>query len=83
MRIAWGITVTPETDDTALVTLALHATASDDRSRNRLYEAWPVLGPVAELHAKRVLHRIESLAEDVAEDPFRGEPAAPRLHAIS
>jgi hypothetical protein len=29
-----------------------------------------VLGPVAELHAQRVLHRIEALAEDAAEDPF-------------
>lgn len=83
VRIAWRVTVTSETDDTALVKLALQATASDDRSRERLYQAWPVLGPVAELHAKRVLHRIESLAEEAAEDPFRGEQATHRLRAVS
>ena len=80
VRFSWRLTVTPETDDTCLVALAVQATASDEGSRDRLYEAWSVLGPVAELHAKRVLHRIESLAEEAAEDPFRGEP---RLRAIS
>ena len=71
VRIAWAISVTPETDETSLVTLALNATASDERARERVYESWPVLGPVAELHAKRVLHRIEALAEEAGEDPFR------------
>jgi hypothetical protein len=82
VKIAWHISVAPETDETSLVTLSLQATASDERSRERLYEAWTVLGPVAELHAKRVLHRIESLAEETAEDPFEA-PGARQLHAIS
>ena len=72
VRIGWAITVAPETDDASLVTIALHATASDDAGRERLFEAWPVIGPVAELHAQRVLHRIEALAEDAADDPFGG-----------
>ena len=63
MRIDWRITVTTETDDASLVTIALHATATDTASRERLFEAWPVIGPVAELHAQRVLHRIEAVAE--------------------
>jgi len=71
VRITWAISVTPETDETSLVTLALSATGSDERSSERLLEAWPVLGPIAELHAKRVLHRIEALAEEAGEDPFR------------
>jgi hypothetical protein len=70
VRLAWAVSVTPETEDATHVGLALHATASDDASRERLFEAWPVIGPVAELHAQRVLHRIEALAEDAAEDPF-------------
>jgi len=70
VRIAWAVSVAPETEDATHVGIALHATASDETSRERLYEAWPVLGPVAELHAQRVLHRIEALAEDAAEDPF-------------
>jgi hypothetical protein len=71
VRFAWTISVTPETEETSLVTLALSATASDARSSDRLLEAWPLLGSVAELHAKRVLHRIEALAEEAAADPFR------------
>jgi len=82
VKIAWRVSVAPETDETSLVTLALQATASDERSRERLYEAWTVLGPVAELQAKRVLHRIEALAEEAVEDPFE-EPSAPRLRVIS
>ena len=70
VRLAWAVSVTPETDDATHVGLALHAIASDDTSRERLFEAWPVIGPVAELHAQRVLHRIEALSEDAAEDPF-------------
>jgi hypothetical protein len=71
VRLAWTVSVHPETEETSLVTLGLGATASDPGSRERLLEAWPVLGPIAELHAKRVLHRIEALAEDETEDPFR------------
>jgi hypothetical protein len=71
VQIDWRITVTPEMEDASLVTVALHATATDTASRERLFEAWPVIGPIAELHAQRVLHRIESLAEEAVEDPFR------------
>jgi hypothetical protein len=71
VRIAWRIAVAPETDETSLVSLALRATASDETARDRLYEAWPVIGPIAELHAVKILHRIEALAEEAAEDPFR------------
>lgn len=82
-RISWRITVTPETDDTSLVTLALRATASDDSGREHLFDAWPVMGPIAEVHAMKVLHRIEALAEGAAEDPFRGKSATPGQRAIN
>jgi hypothetical protein len=71
VEIDWAISVVPEMDDASLVTVALRATATDAASRDRLFEAWPVIGPIAELHAQRVLHRIESLAEEAVEDPFR------------
>jgi hypothetical protein len=77
VQISWAVSVAPETDDSSLVTLALEATATDPGSRDRLLDAWPVIGPLAELHARRVLHRIESLAEEAAEDPFGGPGAAP------
>ena len=68
LRLAWEATVAAETDDASLVTISLRATASDAAARERLLEAWPVLGPIAELHARRLLHRIEALAEDTVED---------------
>lgn len=71
LRIAWDVSVTPETEDASLVSIALHATAADDASRERLLESWPLIGSVAELHAQRLLHRIEALAEETVEDPFR------------
>jgi hypothetical protein len=71
LRIAWDVSVAPETEEATLVSIALHATASDEETRERLLESWPVIGSVAELHAQRVLHRIEALAEEAAEDPFR------------
>jgi hypothetical protein len=72
VRLAWAVTVMPETDDATHVAITLHATASDHETRERLFEAWPVIGPVVELHAQRVLHGIEALAEDAVEDPFEG-----------
>ena len=71
LRISWDVTVTPETEDASLVSITLHATAADDETRERLLESWPVIGSVAELHAQRLLHRIEALAEEEVEDPFR------------
>jgi hypothetical protein len=71
VTIDWTMTVSPETEDASLVSICLRATATDDASRDRLFEAWPVIGPIAELHAQRVLHRIEALAEEEVEDPFR------------
>ena len=71
VRIAWDVKVAPETEEASLVSIGLHASGTDESSRERLLESWPVIGSVAELHALRVLHRIEALAEEEAEDPFR------------
>ena len=71
VRIDWEVSVVPETEDASLVQICLQATATDAASRERLFEAWPVIGPVAEVHAQRILHRIEALAEEEVEDPFR------------
>ena len=67
VRLAWDVSVIPETEETTLVAIALRATASNEAGRERLLDAWPVLGPVAELHVERALHRIEALAEDISE----------------
>ena len=76
VRIAWAIDVEPQTDESSLVTLSLRAMATDPAANDRLLDAWPLVGPAAELHAQRVLHRIEALAEDATEDPFDREDAA-------
>ena len=48
VRIDWEISVAPETEDASLVQICLQATATDAASRERLFEAWPVIGPIAE-----------------------------------
>ncbi len=81
VRIAWSLQVEAETDDATLVSLAVRFSGSDDAASDRLLEAWPVLGPIVELHARRVLHAVETLAEEGEEDPF--ESAAPKLRVVS
>jgi hypothetical protein len=81
VRVSWSLQVEPETDDATLVSLAVRFSGSDDAASDRLLEAWPVLGPVVELHARRVLHAVEALAEEGEEDPYRS--ALPELTAVS
>jgi hypothetical protein len=83
VRLAWALEAEAETDDASLVTLSVRLSASDDAARERLLEAWPVLGPIVELHARRVLHAVEELAEDAEDDPFDGPGLhAPRLRVV-
>ena len=83
VRLAWALDAEAETDDASLVTLGVRLSASDDAARERLFEAWPVLGPIVELHARRVLHAVEELAEGAEDDPFDGPGLhAPRLRVV-
>jgi hypothetical protein len=83
IRLAWSVDAEAETDDASLITLTVRISASDAISRARLLEAWPVLGPIVELHARRILHSVDALAEETVEDPFKGSAIeAPQLRAV-
>jgi hypothetical protein len=83
VRLAWSVAAEAETDDASLVTLGIRVSASDDSSRERLLEAWPVLGPIMELHAHRILRSVEAMAEESEEDPFDdSERETQQLHAV-
>ena len=83
VRLAWSVAAEAETDDASLVTLGIRVSASDDNSRERLLEAWPVLGPIMELHAHRILRSVEAMAEESEEDPFDdSERETQQLHAV-
>jgi hypothetical protein len=82
VRLAWSIAAEAETDEASLLTLGIHVSASDDSSRERLLEAWPMLGPIIELHARRILHSVDALAEEADDDPFDEPADAPRLRAV-
>jgi hypothetical protein len=82
VRLAWSLQVEPETDDATLVSLAVRFSGSDDVASDRMLEAWPMLGPIVELHARRILHSVETLAEEGAEDPFEFA-ATPPLRVVS
>jgi hypothetical protein len=78
VRLAWSIDAEAETDDASLVTLIVRVSTSDAASRERLLGAWPVLGPVVELYARRVLHGVAGTAEEANEDPFADPSPPPR-----
>ncbi len=83
VRLAWSIAAEAETDEASLLTLGVRVSASDDSSRERLLEAWPMLGPIVELHARRILHSVDVLAEEAEDDPFDApSDPTPRLRAV-
>lgn len=47
----------------SLLSIRVRAFADDARSRARLLAAWPVLGQIAEQHARRTINAVAELAE--------------------
>ena len=67
VAVAWSIDVEAESDDVSVVNIVVEMTASSEAARERLIEAWPVIGPLVEVHAHRLLHAVEQRAEEYAE----------------
>src|SRR5437763_6087139 len=63
--------------DGSLLSIRVTATADDARSRAQLLAAWPVLGQMAEQHARRTLRAVAELS-----DRFRHEHHATPVVAI-
>jgi hypothetical protein len=67
VAVAWSIDVEAESDEVSVVSLDVEMTASDDTARERLLEAWPLIGPLVDVHAHRVLHAVEQRADEFSE----------------
>ena len=67
VAVAWSIDVEAESDEVSVVSISVEMTASNAAARERLFEAWPVIGPMIEVHAHRVLHGVEQRVEEYGE----------------
>ena len=67
VAVAWSIDVEAESDEVSVVDITVEMTPSSEAARERLLEAWPVIGPMVEVHAHRLLHAVEQRAEEYAE----------------
>lgn len=67
-KVLWTVAVDPCAEDGCfLATIDLEACGSDDSAREQLLDVWPVVGPLAEQHARRMLATIKSYTEDYAD----------------
>ena len=67
VAVGWSIDVQAESDEVSVVSLAVEMTASGEAARERLLEAWPVIGPLVDVHAHRVLHTVEQRVDEQSE----------------
>ncbi|HEX6459585.1 MAG TPA: hypothetical protein VF032_11760 [Thermoleophilaceae bacterium] len=72
VELTWTACVTSDGADGSLLSLKMRAIADSAITRTHLLAAWPVLGRLAEAHARRVLAAVAELA-----DRFDEEEAVP------
>jgi hypothetical protein len=67
-ELTWMASVKSDGDSGSLLSIAVRAEAGDERSHEQLLAAWPVLGRLSDLHARRTLAAVAELADQYAED---------------
>ncbi len=65
-EITWMASVKSDGDGGSLLSIAMRADAGDERSYPELLTAWPVLGRLADMHARRTLAAVAELADQYA-----------------
>ena len=67
-ELTWMASVKDAGDDSSLLSVTARADCADERGYEQLTAAWPLLGKIAELHARRTLSAVAQLADQLAED---------------
>jgi hypothetical protein len=67
-EITWMASVKSDGADGSLLSVSARAECADERGYEQLLIAWPLLGKLAELHARRTLAAVAELAAQLAED---------------
>lgn len=67
-EITWMASVKSDGHDGSLLSISARAECADERGYEQLLIAWPLLGKLAELHARRTLAAVAELAGQLAED---------------
>lgn len=78
-EITWTATVTAEGDNGSLLSIAVRASADDPASHEHLLAAWPLVGRMAGLHARRTLAAVAELADQLEADDNMVAPPATLL----
>jgi len=67
-EVTWMASVKSDGDGGSLLSVSTRAECPDEDGHEQLQTAWPVLGKLAELHARRTLAAVAELAGQIAED---------------
>jgi hypothetical protein len=67
VKVRWDVEVTTSGGDSALLSIVSRFTATDERSRERLLDAWGVVGALSRALVERAAHAVKSYAEQLAE----------------
>jgi hypothetical protein len=78
-EITWSATVTGDGDNGSLLSIAVCASADDPASHEHLLAAWPLVGRMGGLHARRTLAAVAELASQLEEDDSMIVPPATLL----
>jgi hypothetical protein len=67
VKVRWEVEVTASGADGTLLSIVSRFTATDERSRGRLLDAWGVIGALSRVLVERAAHAVKSYAEELAE----------------
>lgn len=73
-EVTWTALVRGDGESGSILSVRLNASAADARSRTKLLAAWPVLGRMAEQHARRTLAAVAELADRFEDEEEIGVP---------
>ena len=69
IHLAVDVRVAPDHEGGSSLTIITRCSATDERTHERLLDAWPVLGPLAATLVKRAAHTVKHLAEQDQFEP--------------
>jgi hypothetical protein len=63
-RIAWQIRLSEDGVDRTVLSIAIHAQASDSKAGKRITAGWPIIETITREHAKRLRRALDDYAAD-------------------
>jgi hypothetical protein len=83
-KLAWSIAAGADGEGRTILSVGVRAGATDDDSRQRLHQSWPIVSSLVESQIRRLVAAVKQAAEET-EDSFEwreAEPVRPRLRSV-